>query len=250
MSIAELIREEADRTSEAMRSAPGEVVNSAARNTILDSGMALTPEVVTPMRKGRKSGLRTTPQGVARVKGRRGPVAVMQVGSEILDTPARDRGGDPPLQQQDGGSTLINGPQGGQPRKAEAFIQWMQVPLARKLVEPATRRALKKNHLLVLMMLVNCAEFGNEVILTQREIAERLGFPDSRLSAVLSVLEDHDFLTRSTGISRTFSVMLNPRYFLKQSKAMWAEIQDDYDVLREARTVSKKERSASAKGRS
>jgi hypothetical protein len=31
---------------------------------------------------------------------------------------------------------------------------------------------------------------------------------------------------------------------------MWAEIQDDYDVLREARTVSKKERSASAKGRS
>ena len=125
-------------------------------------------------------------------------------------------------------------------RKAEAFVQWIQVALEQKLNEPAARSALKKNHLLVLMILLNHLEFRNEIILSQREIADMVGFPSSRLSAILSVLEDLDFLTRGVGTSRTFTLLMNPRYFLKESKSSWSEIQEKYGNLREARVAAKK----------
>ena len=124
-------------------------------------------------------------------------------------------------------------------RKAEAFVQWIQVALDQKLNEPAARSALNKNHLLVLMVLLNHLEFRNEIILSQREIADMVGFPPSRLSAVLSVLENLDFLTRCVGTSRTFTLLMNPRYFLKESKSSWSEIQDKYENLRKVRVAAK-----------
>jgi hypothetical protein len=143
--------------------------------------------------------------------------------------------GDLPINKDGVGFPHTDVPIGKKPRNADVFIQWMQVGLARKLEDHATRSALKKNHLLVLMVLLNNMEFGNRIILTQREIAELLRFPESRLSAVLSVLEDLDLLTRISGVKRTFTLMLNPSYFLKQSKSMWAEIQEEYGDLRQAR---------------
>jgi len=105
--------------------------------------------------------------------------------------------------------------------------------------DPIIRHKLKKNHLLVLVNLVNSMKFRNQVTLSQRVIAENLGMPESRLSPLLTVLEDLDFLTRNHGLSRTFTLMMNPEFFLMGFKTNAGTIQEDYAALRESRLSTK-----------
>jgi len=124
-------------------------------------------------------------------------------------------------------------------KERSLFVQWFQGSLSIKMKDPIIRHKLKKNHLLVLVNLVNSMKFRNQVTLSQRVIAENLGMPESRLSPLLTVLEDLDFLTRNHGLSRTFTLMMNPEFFLMGFKTNAGTIQEDYAALRESRLSTK-----------
>ena len=120
-----------------------------------------------------------------------------------------------------------------------AFVRWFQYSLKAKMDEASTRRRLKKNHLLALMVILNHLDYRNRLNLTQRVLAKTIGIPESKMSVVLRDLEEMDFLTRNVGTSREFSLLVNPELFLKGALDRWHEVQSEYEELQDRRSALK-----------
>ena len=96
----------------------------------------------------------------------------------------------------------------------------------------AMDKDLKGEALRVYLYAVSCLDFGNKIVPTQKEIAEKLGMSRPAVTRVFGVLNKKDIFLKGKKDGKCTSYYLNPKYGWKGDgkdlKSFWEDCQEDF----------------------